>query len=40
MNRAAKLQNSKAILSPVWSRLSDVVIERGQGSFVYTACGT
>lgn len=39
MNRAAKLQSSKAILSPVWSRLSDVVIERGQGSFVYTACG-
>jgi len=39
MNRAAKLQNSKAILSPVWSRLSDVVIERGQGSFVYTSCG-
>lgn len=39
MNRATSLQNSKAILSPVWTRLSDVVVKRGQGSWVYTTCG-
>jgi len=39
MKRALNLSNAKNHLSPVWSRLSDVVIEKGAGSFVYTTCG-
>jgi len=32
-------QSQKKLLSPVWSHVSDLVVEKALGSWVHTTCG-
>jgi len=35
----ARFETAKQMLSPVWSHLSDYVVDRAAGSYIYTTCG-
>jgi 4-aminobutyrate aminotransferase len=35
----SKYEVSKRLLSPVWNHLSEFVVERAQGAYIYTTCG-
>ena len=36
----SRYESSKKLLSPVWGHLSESIVERASGSFIYTTCGT
>jgi 4-aminobutyrate aminotransferase len=35
----SRYETSKKLLSPVWGHLSESIVERASGSFIYTTCG-